>query len=392
MDLKWLCFCGFVLLYVIAQGQVGSIQLPGKRNIDIPTLDISQKMNRHVVIARGTKDLRHGHASTILMPDDITMYVIWTDGHGGSASFLKRSDDQGRTWSSLLNVPSNWSQHANCPPLYLLPDGSGTHRLTTFVNRGPHGYKMYRAASDDDGETWSPFKPVLVHGSQDTLIANVMPFTSIVPSRDGKVLLGFTNIRRPHEGGKTNILAQSTSTDGGQTWSHWRIILDLGDPHIPCEPEVIRSPDGEQLLMLIRENNRTYNTWIMTSDTEGRIWSAPYQAPASITMDRHQAVYSPDGRLVVVGRDVAEQSPSKGHFVAWVGTYSDLLTGQEGQYRIKLLHTYKTTEYPSLEILPDGTFIATNAVSYAPGEDHSVVSTHFDLEEMDVSARSMKRD
>ena len=73
------------------------------------------------------------------------------------------------------------------------------------------------------------------------------------------------------------------------------------------------------------------------------------------------------------------------------GTYQDLLTGQEGQYRIKLLHTHKTTEYPSLEILPDGTFIATNAVAYVPGEDHSVVSIRFNLKELDVSVRSVKQ-
>ncbi len=135
--------------------------------------------------------------------------------------------------------------------------------------------------------------------------------------------------------------------------------------------------------MLVRENNRTYNSWIMTSDNEGTTWSIPYQAPASITMDRHQAAYSPDGRLVVCGRDVAKQSPSKGHFAAWVGTYRDLQQGGEGQYRIKLLHTYETTEYPGLEVLPDGTFVATNSVSYRPGENHSIVSTRFRLEETD---------
>jgi hypothetical protein len=87
--------------------------------------------------------------------------------------------------------------------------------------------------------------------------------------------------------------------------------------------------------------------------------------------------------LVIVGRDVAENSPTKSHFVAWVGTYNDLVEGSEGQYRVKLLHTYKTTEYPGLEVLPDGTFVATNSVSYRPGENYSLVSTRFKLEELD---------
>lgn len=377
LNLLWMV-CGFVLAF----GQDNTPFNQGKRNIDIPTVDISSEESRQIVIARG-KEIRQGHPSTILLPDKKTMFTIWTIGHGGPADQLKISKDAGLTWSELLKVPENWSLHANCPPLYLLKDPEGKERLTTYVNRGPSGFKMYRAASLDYGKTWSPFEPVIVAGTSDTLMADVMPFTAIVPIDNGKKLLGVTNIRRPYEGGRTNILAQSISEDGGITWSHWRIILDLGDSYILCEPELIWSPDRQQLLMLIRENNRSFNSWIMTSDNEGATWSVPFQAPASVTMDRHQAKYTPDGRLVIVGRDVAEQSPSKNHFVAWVGTYDDLVTGREGEYRIKLLHTYQTTEYPGLEILPDGTFIATNSVKYRPDENYSVVSVRFKLSETD---------
>jgi hypothetical protein len=361
----------------------------GKSSIGIPTIDISGETFRQVVIARGTKE-RQGHPSALLMPDGKTMFVIWTIGHGGPADQLKKSVDGGLTWSDLLEVPDNWKLHSNCPPLYLLQGPDGKKRITTYVNRGPYGLKMYRAYSEDKGATWSPFKPVLVSATVDTLIADVMPFTSIVPIEGGKRLLGVTNIRRPYEGGRTNILAQSISDDGGVTWGHWRMILDLGDPFIPCEPEVIRSPGGKQLLMIIRENNRTYNSWIMLSDNEGRTWHEPFQATASVTMDRHQATYAPDGRVVIVGRDVARESPTKGHFVAWVGTYDDLVAGRELQYRIKLIHTYATTEYPGLVVLPDGTFVAINSVGYRPGEKHSIVSTRFNLREMDAKLEKGK--
>lgn len=355
---------------------------PGKE-ITIPTFDISSDSSRQVIIARGTPEIRHGHPSTILMRDGKTIFVMWTIGHGGPCGQLKKSTDGGKTWSEMLELPDNWKQHANCPSLYLLADKQGKERLFTFVNRGPYGFKMYRSDSEDKGNTWTPFEQVLVENSSDTLIADVMPYTAIVPIENGQKLLGVTNIRRPYEGGRTNILAQSSSTDGGFTWSHWRIILDLDSSHITCEPEIIRSPDGKQLLMLIRENNRAFNSWIMLSNNEGKTWSEPYQAPASVTMDRHQAHYAPDGRLVIVGRDVAENSPSKGHFAAWVGTYQDLVEGSEGQYRVKLLHSYKTTEYPGLEVLPDGTFVATTSVCYRPGENYSVICTRFNLDELD---------
>ena len=74
-----------------------------------------------------------------------------------------------------------------------------------------------------------------------------------------------------------------------------------------------------------------------------------------------------------VGRDVAEKSPSKGYFVGWVNRYEDLVEGKERKYQVRLLHTYKTTEHPGLELLPDGVFVATNAVAYRSDENHSVV-------------------
>lgn len=380
----------FVLLFsLISCNQKASTKeeitkdpLTATREITIPTVDISTEYNRHSVVASG-KEERQGHPSTILLPDGKTMFATWSMGHGGPAGQLKKSVDGGKTWSELLNVPDNWKNHSNCPPLYYLKDPEGVSRLTTYVNRGPYGLKMYRAFSEDLGETWSPFEPVLLSDKTDTLIATVMPFTAIEAVDGGKKLIGITNIRRPYEGGRTNILAQSESIDGGITWSHWRMILDLGDPYILCEPELIRSPDGKQLLMLIRENNRSYNSWIMLSDNEGKTWKEPFQATASVTMDRHQAVYAPDGRLVIVGRDVAEKSETKNHFVGWVGTYEDLVDRREGQYRVKLLHTYNTTEYPGLELLPNGTFVATNSVKYIPDESYSIVSTRFTLDELD---------
>lgn len=103
--------------------------------------------------------------------------------------------------------------------------------------------------------------------------------------------------------------------------------------------------------------------------------------------------YAADGRLVVVMRDTAAGSPTKGHFVAWVGTYDDIGQGREGQYRVKLLHNYAGWDcgYPGLELLPDGTLVATTSLKYRPGsEKHSVVSVRFRLEELDQKA-SQKR-
>ncbi|MFW6303482.1 MAG: sialidase family protein [Candidatus Sumerlaeota bacterium] len=342
-----------------------------------------------MIIAPGSEDVRQGHVNTVLMSDGETMFAVWCIGHGGRIGPLKRSDDGGQTWSDPLDVPDNWSEHANCPPLYRLTDPEGVERLFIFANRGPEDHIMYQAHSEDGGQAWTPFEPsrlpdgeILGEGEQPSQTA--MPFTAVVPVKDGQELLAVTNMRRPGAGSPTNVVAQSRSEDGGLSWSEWEIILDLGEPFRPCEPEIIRSPDGKELLMIIRENQRSFNSWLMLSHDEGETWSAPFQTTASVSMDRHQHQYAEDGRLVITGRDTAENSMTHGHFVAWVGTYEDLLEGHEGQYRVKLLPSEGgRAEYPAIEKLSDGTFVATNTVKYPDLGHYSVVSTRFTLEELD---------
>jgi hypothetical protein len=83
-------------------------------------------------------------------------------------------------------------------------------------------------------------------------------------------------------------------------------------------------------------------------------------------------------------------SPTHDHFVAWVGRYEDIVGGRDGDYKIKLLHSHKGSDcgYPGLELLPDGTIVATTYVKYAPGpEKHSVVSTRFKIAETDAMVK-----
>lgn len=355
----------------------------------LPTVDLSQDTARHVIIAQGTAEEYQGHPTTVLLPDGKTMYCVWTHGHGGGCGPMKRSDDGGKTWSELLPVPENWKTARNCPTLYRLTDPQGVSRLFVFAGQGPGGTRqpdngtMQSSHSLDDGKTWTPMR------SLD--LETVMPFCTIMPVDGGKKLVGLSNIRRPGETAdkKSNVVAQSESTDGGLTWSPWRILVDLGDLK-PCEPEVVRSPDGRQLLCLMRENIRTSPAHFITSEDEGRTWSVVRPLPPGLHGDRHKAVYAQDGRLVICFRDMGATSATRGHFVAWVGRYEDIISGKDAEYKIKLLHSFKGSDcgYPGLELLPDGTLVATTYVKYRPGpEQNSVVSTRFTLAETDKAEK-----
>ncbi|WP_234997977.1 YhcH/YjgK/YiaL family protein [Parabacteroides sp. Marseille-P3160] len=342
----------------------------------IKRFDISGDSERQVVVAQGTDEIYQGHPTTVLLPDGKTLYCVWTYKHGGPCGPMKKSEDGGRTWSELLPVPKSWTTVRNCPTIYRLSDPKGKSRLFVFAGEGPDG-SMYQACSEDEGKTWSEMK-------SNGFGPCVMPFCTIEPINGGKELLAMTNIRRPDEKEeeRSNVIVQSISKDGGFTWSPRKIIVDIRGLK-PCEPEIVRSPDGKQLLCLIRENQKRVSLYIISND-EGKTWSEIKPLPLAVHGDRHKAKYAKDGRLVIVFRDTGKESLMRNHFVAWVGKYEDLINGGQGQYKIKLLHSYKGGDcgYPGLELLPDGTFVATTYIKYREGkEQNSVVSTRFTLEE-----------
>ena len=140
--------------------------------------------------------------------------------------------------------------------------------------------------------------------------------------------------------------------------------------------------------MLLRENSRHHNGFVIFSDDEGATWSAPRELPASLTGDRHTGVHTPDGRLFISFRDTTRESPTKGDWVAWVGTYEDIVAGREGQYRVRLMdnHVRADCAYPGVVLLPDGTIVTTTYGHWTEGEEPYVVSVRLKLEEIDERA------
>lgn len=351
-----------------------------REGADLPLVDISNQFQRHVVVAAGTETVYQGHPTTLLMPDTKTIFAVWCINHGGAAGPMARSDDGGLNWTRLDDqLPAGFHQHQNCPSIYRIVDPAGKERLWVFSaalgRRGGEG--MPRIVSDDGGRNWREMKPLG--------FPCVMTFSSIVRLTDGRYLGLYHN--RPGGKDRTPLeVLQTVTADGGLTWSEPRTVARVEGKN-PCEPFGFRSPDGRELCCLMRENTHKGHSLMMFSRDEAQTWTTPVDTSWGLTGDRHMGLSARDGRLVIAFRDQAVGSSTRGHFVAWVGSYADIHGARRGQYRIKLLHSYARGDcgYPGMELLPDDTIVATTYIKYRPGnEKHSVVSTRFKLAETDA--------
>src|SRR5690606_23380324 len=81
--------------------------------------------------------------------------------------------------------------------------------------------------------------------------------------------------------------------------------------------------------------------------------------PHTLTGDRHTARYLADGRIFISFRDTARESPTRGDWVAWVGTWQDIVSGGPRRFRVRLKDNHHAWDcaYPGVERLPDGTIL-----------------------------------
>ena len=383
----------------------------------LPRLDLSEKVQR-TVLAQGIKEDGKrsaegywAHPTTAMLADGKTLFAVWTYYHGGHAGPMARSDDAGLTWERIDEVlPPNYWNFRNCPSIYRLIDPTGKERLWVFAAsthvQEPREFAgrlqgwMPRIVSEDAGKTWRELPPLSPR--PDNAFANVMTFSSIVRLKGGSYLGMF---HRGAFGKDANLqVLQSITRDGGLTWSQPVMACDGTklEGKDPCEPYVFRSPDGDELCCVMRENRRSGTSLMMFSRDEGKTWGPPVDTPWSLSGDRHQHVELPDGRLLFVFRDSAQQFREElksrpvryfrmDGFVGWVGTYDDITQGRPGQYALRLLPRLGDTGYPGLHQLADGTLVATTYGVLAAGEKPSIVSLRFTMAEVDaLAAKQLK--
>ena len=367
-------------------GCVSAARLPTDKELAkdlLPVVDISGETSRQVVIAPGTEETYQGHPTTVVA-DDGTIFCVWTIRHGGHCGPMARSTDGGKTWTRCDEImpPEYAAKHVNCPTLQRIPRKDGGTNLAVFsCTEGGCGIVI----SEDDGKTWKT-APVAD-------LSAGMPPTGLVPLKDGSSAL-FGQFRKdPKEKGDGPCADQgiwmSVSKDGGWTWSAPRTVA-VADNENLCEPFCLRSPDGKELCLLMRENRHDGCSMMCFSRDEGKTWTKPVETCWGLSGDRHEGVYLPDGRLFIAFRDRAIGASTYGQYVAWVGSYDDLRRARPGDFRIRLLaHLGKggfkscDTGYSGVEVLKDGTIVCTTYMKYWPDARlHSVVSTRFKMSEV----------
>ena len=369
-------FAALLILTAGSLSQTAHSALPP--DYSIPVIDLSDDTSSQVIVDKEPGQYL-GHPTTVLLEDNKTMIAVYPKGHGRGAIVMKRSTDAGLTWSDRLPTPGNWATSKEVPTIHRVIDKKGVKRLIMFSGL----YPIRMAVSEDDGHSWTPLKPIGDFGG-------VVTMASVERLKNGDYIALFHDDGRFLKGlGKRTKFQvyKTTSKDGGLTWSDPVVIAEHPTAHL-CEPGLVRSPDGNQIALLFRENSRKFNSFVIFSDDEAKTWTEPRELPAALTGDRHTGKYAPDGRLFITFRDTTRSSPTAGDWVGWVGTYDDIVKGNQGQYRVRLMDNTKSRDcaYPGLELLPDGTFVTTTYGHWQEGQQPYIASVRFKIEEIDAIA------
>lgn len=345
------------------------------------------------------------HPDAVLLKNG-DILAVYPQGHGKGAVRTKISADGGKTWErSLENTPESWKNSRETPTVYRLQfTQSETPDKLILVSGNPDwrdgvqttgGFNC--SISEDEGKTWSEFElfyPLGTDGGHATIVA-LASLTKL--KENGEFVDKWMGLFHDSEFHNYKTVL-SFDENGKMNWTKPETYFEkYRETEIKanmCEVEVIRSEQGkgDELCLIARSNSKKMNSIISFSSDEGKTWSEPREAPASLNGERHKADYTPDGRLFITFRSIERGEKAERFAVekergwmsegwaAWVGTFDDLKNGREGQYRIKPAHVYadgqtKPEYYAEADngycgnvVLPDGTVVTTNYGKFNPSE------------------------
>ena len=385
----------------------------------IPTLDLSTLPEElkgtefeylyELSVVDNSRDYM-AHPDSVLLKNGniLTMYPA---GHGKGAVQNKLSTDGGVSWSEQLdNTPASWEKSLETPTVYRLEFSDGTPDKLIMISANPKWPDMetpggfHCSISTDEGATWSEFERFYDNDS-DYPVIPIVAMASLTRLKENGVFVDkWMGIF--HDGSFINYKTILTFQENGDyTWSKPEPYLSEYREYETyagiCEVECIRSNGGtgDELCLIARCNKKRNTSLLIFSTDEGETWSKPIEAPVSLNGERHKAEYTNDGRLFITFRSIernkkrvremrklgGEKNWYSEGWVAWVGTYDDLKNNREGQYRIKIAHTYlpqqtepsivanADTGYCGNVVLNDGTIVTCSYGIFSPEEKEAGV-------------------
>lgn len=350
----------------------------------IPTYKMPKENLSDIEKAPGTNRQYLAHPDMLMLDDNKTLLTSFVVGHGRGPIVMKVSRDAGETWIEKSNLPKSWANSWETPTLYKLNFKNGSQKLIMITGRPNwHGNKSGgwdTSISTDNGETWSEYKqfhPTKEDGSQNW---SVVAMSSLVQLKDesGNFIDKWMGLYIDGPAFNNYKTYLTFDENGNEQWSApERLLPDYRDIEAAVqlsEVGVFRSPDGKRLVALGRSQSHQHKSTMFYSDDEGTTWTRPEFMQGALQGERHKIAYDPiSGRLLVTFREIILDYNKNGkiergdwragEWVAWVGTYEDIMNQNEGQYRIVLAedwaqNTYSgDTGYAGLTVTPDGMFI-----------------------------------
>lgn len=376
--------------------------------IDLSTLPEELKGTEYeylydLYVIDDTKDYM-AHPDSVLLKDG-SILTVYPAGHGKGAVLNRISTDGGITWSGTVeNTPKSWENSQETPTIYRLEFSDGRADKLILISANPKwpgsstvgGFEC--SVSDDEGKTWTEFKRFYSLEDENSVVPIVAMSSLTRLKENGEFVDKWMGLF--HDADFYNYKTILTfDENGNMQWSvpekYFAAHREIEKKTNMCEVEVIRSDmgKGDELCLITRSNAKNVNSLISFSQDEGETWSTPVEVPAALNGERHKAEYTPDGRLVISFRSIERGEKAEDNaknrtdksrgwisegLVAWIGTYEDLKNGTEGQYRIKLAHTYvegqtspeyyanADTGYCGNVVLPDGTVMICSYGKFSP--------------------------
>ena len=406
-------------------------------------IDLNNDTARQIIVDKEDNQYL-GQVSSVMFEDERTILATYPKGHGKGSIIMKKSYDGGLTWSERMSLPESFVTSLEVPTIYRMKDPNGKERIILFSGSFPIRY----AISEDNGNTWTELEPLddfggicamgdvidlktpgkymaLFHDDSNAIyggdLSERRSFWRYTKDGKKKYMLYIQNKQEdgtfgefaksffvdgdpsvPSENGEeiyatcygkfdlgTQFHINTLITkDGGITWSQPQTIARHPSGFL-CEPAAIRLKD-DTIAILMRENTRKLNSFIMFSDDNGETFSKPRELPLALTGDRHVCRRLHDGRIAITFRENCTNQEIGGDWVLWIGTDEDLLNGTDGQYKFRLKDNLPDnygwggdSSYAGFHVLPDDTMVLITYGRWEKNTDNYILSVRLNLKEFE---------